>query len=191
MSSPRSFLEVKTAFNLGQKIKDLRERRNMSLRDLSKKSGVSANALSLIERNRTSPTVSTLLAIANAFSSKVNDFFSDSEEEKNGYVVFRCSQATGQGDIEPLATDLKAQNLNPVMLRLAPREKFAKDVSIHPGDEFVYCLSGSIECEIGDERIRLGAGDAVTYKGDIPHRINNPSENVSSALVVFEVGRLS
>jgi transcriptional regulator with XRE-family HTH domain len=183
-------LEVKAAFNLGEKIKDLRERRNLSLRDLSKKSGVSANALSLIERNRTSPTVSTLVAIANAFNVKVNDFFSDTEKEKSDYVVYKCSQ-TGHCDIQPLAANLKTQNLNPVMLRLAPREKFAKEVCIHPGDEFVYCLSGSIECEIGDERILLGAGDAITYKGDIPHRINNPSEDISSALVVFEVGRLS
>lgn len=183
-------MEVKTAFNLGEKIKSLRERRNMSLRDLSKKSGVSANALSLIERNRTSPTVSTLLAVANAFNTKVNDFFSDAEEEKDDYVVYKGSKGAGQCEIEPLAANLKAQNLKPVMLRLAPREIFAKEVSIHPGDEFVYCLSGTIECELGDDRIRLGAGDAVTYKGDIPHRINNPSETMSTALVVFEVGRL-
>lgn len=181
-------MEVKTAFNLGEKIKDLRERRNMSLRDLSKKSGVSANALSLIERNKTSPTVSTLLAVANAFSTKLNDFFSEPEEEKGDYVVYKRSQR-GESDIQQLAANLKGQNLNPVMLRLAPREKFAKEVCVHPGDEFVYCLSGSLECEIGDERVRLDAGDAVTYKGAIPHRINNPSEDVSSALVVFEVGR--
>lgn len=184
-------MEIKAAFNLGEKIKDFRERRNMSLRDLSKKSGVSANALSLIERNRTSPTVSTLLAIANAFNTKVNDFFSDNDDEKGDYVVYKCSQGPGQSDIQPLAANLKAQNLNPVMLRLAPREKFAKEICVHPGDEFVYCLTGSLECEIGEERILLGAGDAITYKGDIPHRINNPSEDVSSALVVFEVGRIS
>ncbi|HAR96672.1 MAG TPA: hypothetical protein DCR97_12030 [Deltaproteobacteria bacterium] len=183
-------MEIKTAFNLGDKIKDLRERRNLSLRDLSKKSGVSANALSLIERNKTSPTVSTLMAIADAFNTKIHDFFSEGEEEKGDYVVYKCSQS-GPHDIQPLAANLKAQNLNPVMLRLAPREKFAKEICVHPGDEFVYCLSGSIECEIGEERIQLDAGDAITYKGGIPHRINNPSECISSALVVFEVGRLS
>lgn len=183
-------MEVKTAFNLGEKIKDLRERRNMSLRDLSKKSGVSANALSLIERNKTSPTVSTLLAIANAFGVKLNDFFSEPEEEKGDYVIYKGSQR-GESDVQQLAANLKGQNLNPVMLRLAPRERFAKEVCVHPGDEFVYCLSGSLECEIGDERVRLDVGDAVTYKGAIPHRINNPSEDVSSALVVFEVGRIS
>jgi transcriptional regulator with XRE-family HTH domain len=183
-------LEVKTAFNLGERIKDLRERRNMSLRDLSKKSGVSANALSLIERNRTSPTVSTLLAIANAFGVKINDFFSETDGEKNDYVIYKGSQA-GQHDIQPLAANLKAQNLNPVMLRLAPRERFAQELCIHPGDEFVYCVSGSIECEVGEEHIYLDAGDAITYKGHVPHRINNPCEVVSSALVVFEVGQLS
>lgn len=184
-------MEVKTAFNVGEKIKDLRERRRMSLRDLSKKSGVSANALSLIERNKTSPTVSTLVAIAGAFNAKVRDFFSDTEEGKGDYVLYRCSEGVGKSDIEPLAVNLKAQNLNPLLLRLAPRDEFAREPSIHPGDEFVYCLSGTVECELGAERIRLNAGDAITYKGDIPHRINNPSEGTSNALVVFQVGGLS
>jgi len=161
----------------------------MSLRDLSKRSGVSANALSLIERNRTSPTVSTLLAIAAAFNAKVNDFFADAGDEKNDYVLYRASEGAGQRDVEPLASKLKAQSLNPVMLRLGPGERFNREASVHPGDEFVYCLSGSIECEVGDQLILLGPGDAVTYKGDIPHRIGNPSERVSQALVVFEAGR--
>ena len=163
----------------------------MSLRVLSKKSGVSANALSLIERSKTSPTVSTLMAIARAFEIKMNRFFSDEENEKGDFVIFKGSGARLDSPIEALATNLKSQNLNPLLLRLAPNEKFRKELCFHPGDEFVYCLSGEVECEVGGEKIVLAPGDAVTYKGEIPHRIKNLASAGSNALVVFEIGRLT
>ncbi len=162
----------------------------MSLRVLSKKSGISANALSLIERSKTSPTVSTLIAIAGAFSVSVHDFFSTSDSEKDSFVLYRAEASNGRSAIEAMATNLKSQNLNPLFLRLGPNEKFRKDVCFHPGDEFIYCLSGEVECEIDRDKIRLRPGDAITYKAEIPHRLKSISPTGSNVLVVFEIGRL-
>jgi transcriptional regulator with XRE-family HTH domain len=162
----------------------------MSLRVLSKKSGVSANALSLIERSKTSPTVTTLMAVARAFNLRVNDFFSEDNEEKADYVLYKCSESGMDCAIEALASNLKSQNLNPVILRLGPNERFRKDLCFHPGDEFVYCLTGKIECELGGDKVILDEGDAITYKGEIPHRIWNMAGTGSTALVVYEIGRL-
>lgn len=184
-------MEAQGPVNIGERIKALREDKRMSLRVLSKKSGISANALSLIERSKTSPTVTTLLAIARAFNLSVNDFFSEEDREKDQFVVYKCSSFRPANVIEPMATNLKAQNLNPLFLRLGPNDKFRKDVCFHPGDEFVYCLAGEIECEVGSDKIRLTAGDAITYKAETPHRIKNVSSEGSNVLVVFEIGRLA
>jgi transcriptional regulator with XRE-family HTH domain len=178
------------AVEIGERIKALREEKRMSLRVLSKKSGISANALSLIERNKTSPTVTTLTAVARAFGLPVNDFFVDSEKEKDGFVVYKRS-ASHDGAVQAMATNLRSQNLNPLFLRLAPNERFRKDLCFHPGDEFVYCLSGEIECEIDSSKIRLGPGDAVTYKAEIPHRIKGVAPSGSDVIVIFEVARLT
>jgi len=184
-------MEAKGPVNIGERIKQLREDKRMSLRVLSKKSGISANALSLIERSKTSPTVTTLLAIARAFGLSVNDFFSEEDKEKDAFVVYKCSSCRPGSVIEPLAANLKSQNLNPLFLHLGPNDKFRKDVCFHPGDEFVYCLSGEIECEIGSDKVKLLTGDAITYKAETPHRIKNVSANGSDVLVVFEIGRLA
>jgi transcriptional regulator with XRE-family HTH domain len=183
-------VEAQSTVNVGERIKGLRAAKSMSLRLLSKKSGISANALSLIERSRTSPTVTTLMAVAKAFNLRVNDFFSDEDKEKGDFVIHRGVGTQPGGAIEALAPNLKQQNLNPVLVRLAPNEKLRKDLCFHPGDEFVYCLSGEVECEVGGEKIRLAQGDAVTYKAEMPHRLNNVSPAGSNALVVFEVGHL-
>ena len=183
-------MEAQNVPNVGEKLKGLRSSKSMSLRLLSQKSGISANALSLIERNKTSPTVTTLMAIAKAFNMGVHDFFSGQDQDAKDSVICRGVGKQPGPSIEALAPNLKQQNLHPVLVRLAPDEKFREDFCFHPGDEFVYCLSGQIECEVGGEKIRLAQGDAVTYKAETPHRINNLAPAGSQALVVFEVGHL-
>jgi transcriptional regulator with XRE-family HTH domain len=184
-------VEAPTSVNVGEKVKVLRAAKGMSLRLLAQKSGISANALSLIERNKTSPTVTTLTAVARAFGMGVNEFFASGDGEKGDFVVFRGVGRQPGTASEVLAPNLKQQNLNPLFVRLLPNEKFRKDLCFHPGDECVYCLSGEIECEVGGERIRLLQGDAVTYKAEMPHRLNNVAPLGSHALVVFEVGHLA
>jgi transcriptional regulator with XRE-family HTH domain len=184
-------MDPEYSIDVGERIKALREEKHMSLRVLSKKSGISANALSLIERSKTSPTVTTLMAVARAFSMSVNDFFSESEKEKDGYTVYKRAGSERGAAIEAMATNLKSQNLNPLFLRLGHNEKFRKDLCFHPGDEFIYCISGEIECEIDTAKIKLGPGDAVTYKAEIPHRIKSICPSGSDVLVVFEISRLA
>ncbi len=82
-------METQNILNVGEKLKGLRASKSMSLRLLSQKSGVSANALSLIERNKTSPTVTTLVAIAKAFNMQVHDFFSSQDQEAKDFVICR------------------------------------------------------------------------------------------------------
>jgi transcriptional regulator with XRE-family HTH domain len=183
-------VEAQSIVNVGEKIKELRASKSMSLRSLSQKSGISANALSLIERSKTSPTVTTLMAIAKAFHVRVDEFFSTENGDKGEFVIYRGVATQAEKPMEPLAPNLKQQNLNPLLVCLAPDEKVRRDLCFHPGDEFVYCLTGEIECEVGGERIRLVQGDAVTYKAEMPHRLNNLAKAGSQALVVFEVGHL-
>jgi transcriptional regulator with XRE-family HTH domain len=183
-------VEAQNIINVGEKIKEFRSGKNMSLRSLSQRSGISANALSLIERSKTSPTVTTLTAIARAFNVRLDEFFSNDGEGRGNLVVYRGVGIQPGKPMEPLAPNLKQQNLNPLLVRLEPKEKFRKDLCFHPGDEFVYCLSGEIECEVGEEKIRLTQGDAVTYKAEMPHRLNNLASAGSQAIVIFEVGHL-
>ncbi len=183
-------METQNILNVGEKLKGLRASKSMSLRLLSQKSGISANAISLIERNKTSPTVTTLMAIAKAFNMQVHDFFSGQDQDAKDFVICRSVGTQSGPAIEALAPNLRHQNLHPVLVRLPPDEKFRQDLCFHPGDEFVYCLSGEIECEVGGEKIRLVQGDGVTYKAEMPHRINNVALAGSQALVVFEVGHL-
>lgn len=56
---------------LGERIKQLRTAEQMTLSDLSLRSELSISYLSDIERDRTEPTLKTLVKIASAFGVKV------------------------------------------------------------------------------------------------------------------------
>jgi len=178
-------MEPDYSVNVGARMKALRENKRVSLRILAKRSSISVTTLHLIERGKTSPTVTTLLAVARALNLPVLTFFSDTDNEKD-FVVYKRRASLQTGAVETLATGLRSQNLRPLLLRLGPHDTFRQEFSSHPGDEFIYCLSGEIECEIDADRIRLNPGDAVTYRADIPHRIRGMSPSGSEILIVFE-----
>src|SRR5512139_3830154 len=72
--------------NVGKRLSELREARNISMRALAARSGLSANALSMIERGRASPSVSTLYKLSDALGVSITAFFGTEADKKQ--VVF-------------------------------------------------------------------------------------------------------
>src|SRR6266545_2872968 len=79
--------------DIGGRLRELREARNISMRTLATKSGLSANALSMIERGKTSPSVSTLYKLADALGVSITAFFG-TESEKSQIVFIKADERT-------------------------------------------------------------------------------------------------
>jgi transcriptional regulator with XRE-family HTH domain len=77
------------SIDVGVRLRQLREERGNSIRELARRSGLSANALSLIERGRTSPSVSTLYKISEALEVPITSFFETPGDRSQ--IVFRKS----------------------------------------------------------------------------------------------------
>src|SRR5512132_253670 len=73
--------------DVGGRLRELRESRGISMRTLATRSGLSANALSMIERGRTSPSVSTLYKLADALGVPVTEFFAPGKEKSNVLLI--------------------------------------------------------------------------------------------------------
>ena len=77
------FQHEAVSVNIGDRLRELREARNISMRALATKSGLSANALSMIERGRASPSVSTLYKLADALGVSITSFFGTDTQRQN------------------------------------------------------------------------------------------------------------
>ncbi len=182
-SKQEDFLTV----DVGGRLKQLRQERGMSMRAVARASGLSTNALSMIERARTSPSVSTLYKISEALGIPITAFFRTEPQrkelvyEKNAMhkkFLFSSGSWTGLGGAEYLG------NIEPFVLKLEPGGRSGEQELIHTGHEFVYCISGEVTYEVGEETFLLEAGDDLIFPAQRAHRWFNNGEVPAIALIV-------
>jgi transcriptional regulator with XRE-family HTH domain len=175
-------------FDLGKKIKELRLERKLSMRSLAQLSGISLNALRRIERNLTSPSVSTLYKIADALNVPMLFFFQDSHQ-RNEVVFCKKDQSVKipfvRGVWEGLGCQKFSGGIEPFLLTLEAGGGSGLFKMIHSSDEFVYCLEGQIEYEVEQERYLLEEGDCLMFTAHRRHRWRNAGKGRCRALVVL------
>ena len=176
------------SIDVGNRLRQLRESRNVSMRTLATMSGLSANALSMIERGKTSPSVSTLYRIAGALTVPVTDFFSPEEARKK--VVFLKSDERPRlpflrGLWEGLGGEQFTGKAMPFMLTLDNGASSGPNNMTHSGHEFVYCLRGQLEYQVENQLYLLESGDSLLFAAQLKHRWHNPGGNVTNALIVI------
>jgi transcriptional regulator with XRE-family HTH domain len=180
----------KNAFsvNVGDRLAALRQERNLSLRALARASGLSANALSMIERGRTSPSVSTLYLLAEALQVPVTAFFR-MEAKRENIVYCKADQRThvpfNRGLWEGLGGDQFTGRVEPFMLSLEAGASSGPYGMLHSGHEFVLCLRGQLEYLVEGKHFILDPGDSLLFSAQMRHRWRNPGSVVTNALILL------
>ena len=174
--------------DVGVRLRQLREQRNLSIRALARKSGLSANALSLIERGRSSPSVSTMYKVAEAMNVTITTFF-QTELEMQDVVFLRSAERTRvpftRGLVEGLGGEMFSGRVEPFALTLENGANSGPQPIIHTGHEFVLCLRGQLEYQVEDEIFLLEPGDTLLFLAHRQHRWRNPGPLVTSAIFVL------
>jgi transcriptional regulator with XRE-family HTH domain len=176
------------SIDVGIRLRQLREGRKVSMRTLAQMSGLSANALSMIERGKTSPSVSTLYRLADALDLPVTDFFSAESSRKK--VVFLKSEERPRlpfmrGLWEGLGGEQFSGRMMPFMLTLESGASSGPSSVVHTGHEFVYCLRGQVEYQIENQVYALEAGDSLLFSAQLKHRWRNSGGMVSNVLIII------
>ncbi len=180
--------------DVGARLRELREERKLSMRALARISGLSANALSMIERGKSTPSVSTLYKLAEAMQVPITCFFR-TERPQNNIVFRKANERTRvsfhRGLWEGLGGEHFSGNVEPFMLTLEGGANSGRFPMIHSGDEFVMCLRGQLEYQIETQYFYLGPGDSLIFAADLKHQWRNPGNTVANAIIVlagFEEG---
>lgn len=176
------------SIDVGGRLRELREGRGISMRTLATKSGLSANALSMIERGKTSPSVSTLYKLSDALGVAITAFFGP-ESDKKQMIFLKADERTrmsfSRGVFEGLGGDQFAGNVAPFMLTLESGTSSGPHDMVHTGHEFVFCLRGQLEYQVEREVFQLSAGDSLLFASQLKHRWKNSGKTVTNALIVI------
>jgi transcriptional regulator with XRE-family HTH domain len=177
---------------VGQRIRALREQRQLSLRALAERSGLSLNAISQIERGENSPTVSTLHQLATALGVTIIDFFRQDEGRPVVFVAAndRLHIETDGVRMESLGLGLPYQQLEPFLVTVAAGAGSVAQPVTHEGEEFVHCLTGAFSYSIDQEEYRLRQGDSLLFDPALPHHFYNPTAEPAAFLLIIRANGL-
>ena len=162
--------------SIGREVRAFREKLGITISELAKGARISAGMLSKIENAQTSPSLSTLQALARALNVPVTALFKGFEEERDAVFV-----KSGEGlTIERRGTRAGHQYqllghtpsgplvVEPYLIELT-EESDVFPIFQHSGVEFIYMLKGEVIYRHGAKRYTLTPGDSLYFDADAPH----------------------
>lgn len=176
--------------NLGLKIRELRQSRNLTLEQVAADTGLSVSFLSMLERDKVSVSVDNLEKLAHYYEVHMVHFFSGPEAApvlvtRRADIVKRLNDTGSSPAAVTLLVNSPSARIEPLLVNIAPgREEphFRK----HEADTLVYILEGAARLisETGEE-IELNQGD-MAYYVNLPHRrFANASASKPLVLIII------
>ncbi len=174
--------------DVGTRLRNLRTAQGLSVRALAEMSGLNFNTLSLIENNKSSPSVSTLQQLALALNVSITAFFERVQAPKQ--IVFQKSgerpkASFAYGFLEDLGDGMTLQGGQPLLIIMNPGADSGTDPIVHTGHEFVYCLEGEFSYQVGGNEYLLQTGDSLLFEAHLPHFWRNPGHTTSRSLLIL------
>jgi transcriptional regulator with XRE-family HTH domain len=159
--------------NIGEKIKELRISNDLTLQELASRSELTKGFLSQVERNLTSPSISTLEDILEALGTSLADFF---QADKDEQIVFHTQDffvdEKNEYMIEWIIPTAQKNQMEPILLTLYPKQR-SKLMESHNGEEFGYVLKGNVVLVIGNKKHKLKAKETFYIDGKSSHFLEN------------------
>ena len=170
------------SFDTGARLKAEREARKLSQRQLAAVAGVTAAMISMIEQNRTSPSIATMKKILSGLNIPLAAFFTEgtAPEPKWHFVRDELREITpkGEGDDARVRFFQVGRPGESALMILyetyLPGADTGPDVYSHESEEGGIVVAGQILVTVGAETRLLRAGDAYLFNSRQPHRFQNP-----------------
>ncbi|MDP4164573.1 MAG: XRE family transcriptional regulator [Bacillota bacterium] len=158
--------------NIGSKIRAIRNRKKITIAQMCEETGLSKGFISNVENNNTSPSISTLQAIASFLKVPLPYLLLENEQHmKVNRKRERKYTTTNEGSliIEHLAS--KA-GLRMMQVTVPPGASTGEKIA-HEGDECHLVLQGKILAEQGEDSFIIEEGDTFSWNASVPHFVKN------------------
>lgn len=179
-----------------EKIKTLCKDKNISLQELSQRSGVTMEQFELMDSSEKIPSLSWLIKISRGLGVRLGTFLDDYQEvgpvinrqnERQEAATFSSQLSSGNAhlDFYALAARKSGRYFEPFIIDIKPaKEDEQATSSSHEGEEFIYVIDGSITIQYGTETHILQQGDSIYYDSIVPHRISTTDSQKAKVLAV-------
>jgi len=181
---------------IGEKIKALRESRQISVEDLMERTGLSQEQIERIESNVDIPSLAPLIKIARALGVRLGTFLDD--QDGSGAVVCRKEEHTDNSisfsnnavsarthmQYHSLSASKADRHMEPFIIDINQTDENAYELSSHEGEEFIYVMDGVVEIAYGKKKHVIEAGDSIYYDSIVPHHVHGFEGQAARILAV-------
>lgn len=162
-------------YDIGSRIKALRTKNGLTLEELGSRTELTKGFLSQLERNLTSPSLTTLEDIVEALGVSMSKFFADDTEEQIVFTkedIFVDEQE--ERTISWIVPNAQKNRMEPLILELNPGCS-SKEIEPHDGEEFGYVLQGRVQIfrESDTRKLVVRKGETFYIKGTETHSLIN------------------
>jgi|ADurb_Cas_01_Slu_FD_contig_21_2723685_length_697_multi_4_in_0_out_0_1 transcriptional regulator with XRE-family HTH domain len=184
-------------FNVGSKIKQLRESKQLSIEDVAHGSHMSVDQLTQIEENKIAPGIGMMIRLARTMNVRLGTFLDDqsslgptlvrANEHHDSMKIVDPGKKNANLNFFSLAPDKNDRSMEPFIVTIDPLDPSNKNFSSHEGEEFLYVLEGELEIVYGKETYRLSPGDSIYIDSIVDHQIKTANDKQAKVLVVIYV----
>ena len=181
---------------VGEKIKSLRETKEISIAELAERTGLAEEQINRIENNVDIPSLAPLIKIARALGVRLGTFLDDQDEM--GAVVYHkdeemketISFSNNAMDTRThmrylsLAKSKSDRHMEPFIVDIEATNATEYSLSSHEGEEFIYVMEGVIEVSHGKKNHVIKAGDTIYYDSIVPHHVHGYNGQAAKILAV-------
>jgi transcriptional regulator with XRE-family HTH domain len=181
--------------NVGEKIKRLRVKKEMSISDLAQKSGLSEDVISRIEAHEMSPPLGIIVSLAEVLRVSVGNLLGDNADSPFCIVrsdsrkaVSRFNSTVGQPggySYESLGHKKQNRQMEPFLVTLTPGEGHSAEPNQHVGEEILFVLEGQVEVKLAEHTDILNPGDSIYYDSTLPHVVSCHGEDPATIFAVI------
>lgn len=176
--------KVRGHMQIGEKLKRLRTKNQLTLEELANRSELTKGFLSQVERNLTSPSIATLADILEALGTTLGEFFAEEKDEK---IVFKNSDffenEQDNYSISYIVPNAQKNSMEPILLELKKGGR-SEELSPNEAEEFGYVLQGKVTLHYGDKEFVVKKGQTFYFKGDRTHYLSNEWDTAARVIWV-------
>ncbi len=163
--------------DIGNKLKELRVLKGLTQEELADRSELSKGFISQLERNLTSPSITTLMDILQCLGTSIGEFFNEAPDEqiifgKQDYFVKLDTEY--KNEIKWIIPNAQKNTMEPIYLTLQAGGSTCPDTP-HEGEEFGYVLQGTVSIHLGNKTYKAKKGESFYYTADKTHFLSSKS----------------
>ena len=181
---------------VGEKIKSIRETKQISVSELAERTGLAEEQINRIENNVDIPSLAPLIKIARALGVRLGTFLDDQdevgavvcrkEELNNSTISFSNNAMNARTHMQyhSLSNSKADRHMEPFIIDIENTEETNYELSSHEGEEFIFVMEGAVEISYGKKTHVIEAGDSIYYDSIVPHHVHGYKGQAAKILAV-------